>query len=111
MIFAEAIQNVHSDTPVGTWATLILGIIAAVGFQINSWRKDKRESEDRKSVQAVNIETRDVLRQIEKGQSTQNGTLSKIYDVNESHHTEMLRVLQTNCKATPVLVQQVNKEK
>jgi triphosphoribosyl-dephospho-CoA synthetase len=103
--------EVRSDTPVGMWLMLITGIIAAIGFQVNSWRKNKREQEDRLIENQTSIEIRDVLRQVEIAGNTQIGKLETVVEIEKIHHEELIRTLQTNCKAQPVQVTQVNKEK
>ena len=86
-------------------------IIGAIGKELRDIRKDKREQADREADLALNVEIRDVMRQIEIGQANQSGKLAEVVGVNEAHHTELIRSLQIACRAMPILVQQNNPNK
>lgn len=101
MIFAE-------ETSLGQWGTFITLVIGAIGLQINAWRKHKYDQANESDKKQIQIEQRDVLRQLEVGQAKQNGKLSEVVSINLAHHEELIRSLQTNCRAQPVLVQQLN---
>ena len=112
MIFAQG--SASAPTPAGTWVivsgmvTMILGFIAKWAADA---RKDRNDKDARERDLVTNIEIRDALRQIEVGTEKQNGKLDVVVRVDQAHHEELIRVLQTNCKAQPILVQQVNQEK
>lgn len=110
MIMAEA-----SGTSLGQWGTLVVVVLGAIGMFITRIKDSKRED----LAQEIQKEQRDVMRQIKQGQDLQNGKLSKVTELNESHYTavmhisrarheEMLRALTGSCKAQAVVVQQVN---
>ena len=83
----------EAPTSIGQWTTVLVMIIGAVGLQINSWRKDRREQEDRVKDLVLNTEIRDCLRQVEIGQTKQNGKLAEVVSVNQQHHEEIIRAL------------------
>jgi dsDNA-binding SOS-regulon protein len=108
-LLAQAPIPTSPDTPTGTWAVLITMILGAIGFRWDAYFKNKREAEDRDKELQLNTEIRNALRQVEVVTSVQNQKLESAAELNKAHHTELIRVLLTNCKANPVLVQQQNK--
>lgn len=129
-MFAEVSQG--STAGWAAAAGVFLLVFGSVAKELRSWWKDKkdREFETVKQIReekrevaalAIQIEQRDVLRQLEIGQTAQNGKLSKVTELNEVHyqtvieisktrHEEMLRVMQGNCKAQPVQIIQQNSQ-
>jgi hypothetical protein len=94
-----------SGTSIGQWGTFISIVLFAVGSLYAKVKDSKKDS----LAQQIQKEQRDCLRQIEVGQSTQNGKLAKVTELNESHYTavmeisrarheEMLRALNNICK-------------
>jgi hypothetical protein len=107
MMFAQVPVNVHSDTSLGQWATLIVVVLGAIGMLWTRIHDAKRED----LAQQIQKEQRDYMRQIKQGQDLQNGKLATVVEVNKAYHDELIRAVTTTCKAQPVLVQQVNQPK
>jgi hypothetical protein len=112
MILATAV----ADTSLGQWGTFISIVLFAIGSFYIKVKSDKKET----LAQQIQKEQRDCLRQIEIGQAAHNGKLSKVTEINALHyesamhisqarHEELIRVLNNNCKAQPVNVQQINR--
>jgi hypothetical protein len=93
--------NDHNITLAGWQAIMALATLLCVwGLKfMQEWMKDRRDREaDRQSIQAL----RDIAQSnasIVKGQLEQNGKLASVVAVNEAHHTELIRHLDTVCRA------------
>lgn len=76
---------------------------------LQEFYKDRREREtDTAQIQVL----RDIAAsnaEISKGQVAQNGKLSTVVLINQQHHEELIRTLQSTCKASCLNFQQKSK--
>jgi hypothetical protein len=96
-----------NETSLGQWGMLIVMVLGAVGVLWSRIHDGKKED----LAQQIQKEQRDVMKQIKQGQDLQNGKLATVVSVNEAYHNELIRALQSTCKAQPVQVLQVNQPK
>lgn len=101
MLLAET-----SQTSIGQWGTFIVIVAGALGALLLKFKESKKED----LAQQIQIEQRDCMRQIEKGQSLQNGKLAEVLSVNRAYHDEVVRALPLICKAQAVVIQQLNQQ-
>lgn len=74
----------------------IVMVLGAVGALVLKFIDNKKEN----LAQQIQIEQRDCMRAVEKATTIQNGKLSEVLAVNEAHHAELIRTLNTTCKAS-----------
>jgi hypothetical protein len=88
------------------------GVFTLIFNALRAWTADRAKAK-REDIQTEVL--RDISRlnnDIRLGQIEQNGKLSTAVAVGSVYHNELLRALkEIPCRATPVLVQQVNQQK
>ena len=101
---------------------VLIGIVCVnFGNLITNWKRYKAEQAREEEKKQIQIEQRDVLRQLERGQTAQNGKLSTVMSENATRyqsateiiklqHEELLRTLNSSCKFVPTAVTVINKE-
>jgi homoserine dehydrogenase len=85
-----------NTTSIGQWGMFIVMVLGAVGALVLKFIDNKKEN----LAQQIQIEQRDCMRAVEKATTIQNGKLSEVLAVNEAHHAELIRTLNTTCKAS-----------
>ncbi len=85
---------------------IIAGIVGALFVLISgkvmefwqTWLKNKRDRDnDAKTIRVLESIAAS-NNEIQKGQVAQNGKLASVVVVNEAHHAELIRTLQTTCR-------------
>jgi hypothetical protein len=111
MLLAQILMDVI-ESPETKWTVIggvFVAVLGAIGVLLNNHQKGLREQSNADRDNQLSVEIRDCLRNIEKVSTEQNGKLDLVVKTDENHHAELIRVLQTNCKAMPTVVQQINK--
>ena len=109
MLLAQTPEALQSNTWVLAGG-LITIVFVQIGKLLSDYRQDKSHRESTAANLQLQVEQRDVLRQIEKGQTAQNGKLATVVLVNEAYHREVLNSLNHTCRAQPTIVQQINQK-
>lgn len=78
---------------------LILGVIFKFVLDVLNNRKEREASRDRLQVLKDIADSNQAIRE---GQVAQNGKLSAVVSVNEAHHLELIRAINSSCKAKPI---------
>lgn len=87
---------------------LVIGAMSKVVFDYRKAKADERHAEERLQV------LRDIAmsnRDIRSGQLLQNGKLATIMEVNGARHSDIIRTLNSSCKARPIFPMEEQKDK
>jgi len=86
---------------------LILGVIFKFALD---WRKGRDEREAASERLQYLKDIADTNRAIKEGQIVQNGKLATIMKINDDRHEEMIRTLNSSCKARSIFPQNTQQE-
>lgn len=90
-----------ANITVENWQAVVAGLAVLLPMIGKFWYdflKDRREREDGKARLDALLEIARSNSNIREGQIEQNGKLSAVMKVNEAHHAELIRALQTTCR-------------
>lgn len=94
----------------GAIAAAIVLVLGVIFKFVLDWRKGRFERDAATERLQVLRDIADTNRAIKEGQIVQNGKLSTIMKINDDRHEEMIRAMNSSCKAKSIFPQ-TNQEK